>query len=63
MYADLGPLSNDRPCHLESAFAVTLDFNEQRVEYAQVNHMAQNSKPVPSVDKSANDGTILYGFM
>ena len=57
MYADIGPLSNDRPRHSESASEDNL---EHRVEYAQLNHKAQNSKPLSSVDNPTTEGTILH---
>ena len=57
VYADVGPLSNDRP---ESLFTITLDFDEHRVEYTQVNHTAHSFKPLSSVDRSTNEGTITH---
>ena len=60
VYTDVGPLSNDRPDHLESTFTIALDFDEHRVEYAQVNHTAHSFKHVSSVDRSTNEGTIIH---
>ena len=60
VYADVGPLSNKRSRHLESVLTVSLDCDEHRVEYAQLNHKAPNYKPVSSADKSAaKEGNIL----
>ena len=60
VYADVEPLSNDRLYHLESASEVNLGVDGQKVEYAKLNHKPQNPKPLISVDKSTNEGTIEW---
>jgi hypothetical protein len=55
VYADVGPRSNNR----SQSPGNTLEFDEHRVEYAQLNHKAVISTPVSSIEKSINDGTTL----
>ena len=54
MYADVGPLSNNQSRSLGNS----LDFDEHRVEYAQLNHKAQVSIPTATTEKSTNEGTV-----
>ena len=57
VYADVGPLSNNRSRSLGNT--VKLDFDEHRVEYAQLNHKThcQVSAPVSAIENSTNEGT------
>ena len=54
MYADVGPLSNNR----SQSPGNSVDFDEHRVEYAQLNHKAQVSVPTLTIEKSKNEGTV-----
>lgn len=53
VYAVLGPLSSERSQNLKTS---VLNFDENRVEYAKINHnitVPQNPIPVSSVEKPA----------
>ena len=55
VYADIGPSSAGRTRLLESASTLTLDLDEHKVEYAQLNHKAHSLKPVSSLESSTNN--------
>jgi hypothetical protein len=57
VYADVGPRSNNR----SQSPGNTLEFDEHRVEYAQLNHKAVPviSTPVSSTEKPTNKGITL----
>ena len=54
VYADVGPLFNNQ----SRSPGNSLDFDEHRVEYAQLNHKAQVSIPTATTEKSTNEGTV-----
>ena len=56
VYADVGPLLNNRPQSTEN----TIDFDEHRVEYAQLNHKVQVSVPISDKETKFNEGVIDF---
>ena len=59
VYADVGPLSINRP----RSPGDTPDFDEHGVEYAQLNHKVLTSAPVLSIEKSMNEGITLLSLI
>ena len=59
VYADVGPLSKNQ----SQSPGNSIDFDEHRVEYAQLNHKTQVSVPVSTTDKSTKEGSIIIIIM
>ena len=58
VYAVIGPFSSDQSRTLE-----TVKFDEDRVEYAQINYSVMTQNPMPdssTVDKATNEGKYYY---
>ena len=58
VYADVGPLSTNRSQSPRPGNTPSLDFDQHRVEYAQLNHKAVVSAPVEE-STNINEGIMI----